>query len=390
MRDAQKPSCPVCGKVATEPFLTRRQVAVHQNLLVKDPESALRLAEGHLELRLCMGCGFIFNHKFAPSLLRYGGQYDNTQDLSPAFDHHLDRLVRHLTQHHGIRRHRIVEVGCGKGTFLQRLLKDNENLGVGFDPSYLGPDVAMEGRLKFERRYYGPECTEVEADVVICRHVIEHVPDPVGLLRLIRTALEKFPTARVFFETPCAEWILRNQAYWDFFYEHCSYFTSASLTVAFERAGFVVQDVRHVFEGQYLWLEASPAIERHRDSSAGQDLHPLTEQYSRAELDWIANWKGRLEARSEPGAFAIWGAGAKGATFASLVDPERKFVGCVVDINPNKQGCFVPGTAHPIIGPHELLNRGVKTVVLMNPNYHAEVLALLEQIGYQGDVVGPM
>src|SRR5213078_3046347 len=93
------------------------------------------------------------------------------------------------------------------------------------------------------------------ADVVVCRHVIEHIPRPLDLLRAVRQAVAARPHARVCFETPCVEWVLRNQVVWDFFYEHCSLFSAASLATAFRAAGFEVTDVRHVFHGQYLWLE---------------------------------------------------------------------------------------------------------------------------------------
>jgi hypothetical protein len=48
-----------------------------------------------------------------------------------------------------------------------------------------------------------------------------------------------------------------------------------------------------------------------------------------------------------------------------------------VDLNPNKQGGYSPGTGHPIIGYQELKERGITHAILMNPNYRDENLALL-------------
>ena len=106
------------------------------------------------------------------------------------------------------------------------------------------------------RSYYGSDSADVHADVVICRHVIEHIPDPGVLLGAIRGALAQSPSAFLFFETPTVEWILRNRTFWDFFYEHCSLFSVNSLTTAFQQAGFQVMRVAPEFGGQYLWLEA--------------------------------------------------------------------------------------------------------------------------------------
>ncbi|MBY0460054.1 MAG: methyltransferase domain-containing protein, partial [Gemmataceae bacterium] len=250
--------CPVCDAPAPPPFLVRRGVPVHQNVLFDTAAAARAMPRGDLDMRACGACGFVFNAAFDPGLVDYGPSYENSQDCSPAFNSHLDALADHLVLDRGIRAGRVVEVGCGKGVFLRKLLSHPANActAVGFDPSYLGPLEILDGRARFVRDFYGPE-TAVPADAVICRHVIEHVPDPVALLRTVRAAIGASGATRVFFETPCVAWILRNGVAWDFFYEHCSLFTAHSLSLAFERAGFAVVGVRHVFGGQYLWLEGS-------------------------------------------------------------------------------------------------------------------------------------
>ncbi len=105
------------------------------------------------------------------------------------------------------------------------------------------PDVDLDGRLQFHRQFYDAECSRTPADVVIARHVIEHVAQPRELLSSIRAALNSNPDARVFLETPCVEWILRHRVAWDFFYEHCSLFTVESLSTAAEESGFDVKSV---------------------------------------------------------------------------------------------------------------------------------------------------
>jgi len=223
--------------------------------------------------------------------------------------------------------------------------------------------------------------------VVVCRHVIEHVADPLELLRAVRAALRERPQARVFFETPCVLWILRNQVVWDFFYEHCSLFSAASLQLAFERTGFEVLQVRHVFAGQYLWLEARPAARLENDpvvggyAAAASDLADLALAYGASEQVQVRGWAKALERWRADGPVALWGAGAKGVTFAHLLDPQALCIDCVVDINPAKQGGHVAGSGHAIIAPSGLLRRGVAHVVLMNPIYRQEVQATLDELG---------
>jgi nucleoside-diphosphate-sugar epimerase len=374
-------SCPICESSTTVEFLHRTDVPVHQNLVFRDAASAKSVTRGTLAMRVCSNCGFVFNAAFDPSLLAYGEQYDNTQTCSPMFDDYVNELVRYLVEDCGVRGKQIVEVGCGKGTFLRRLIADVAagNHGCGFDPTYEGPEDDLNGRLKFHRTFYDATCARVHADVVVCRHVIEHVPQPCSLLRTIREAMDASgkKDAQVFFETPCVDWIFRNEVVWDLFYEHCSLFTIASLGFAFARSGFRVSAARYVFGGQYLWLEATPA------SKCDPVVAPFVDRaiaYGDAERRLVAYWREIAERYASRGGVCIWGAGAKGVTFANLVDPTGIMIDCVVDLNPAKQGGFLPGTGHAIIAAEQLPARKVATALVLNPNYTAEIRTLLDRV----------
>jgi SAM-dependent methyltransferase len=384
-------TCPVCGGADTMGFLHRYRVPVHQNLVIADRAGALAASRGELDMLVCQDCGFVFNRAFDLAKLSYGQDYDNTQSHSAYFDTYLDQLVAQMVKVHGVRNANVVEVGCGKGHFLRKLVQipGAGNRGFGFDPSYGGPDTDLDGRLVFRRCFYDASCSDVPVDVVVCRHVIEHVPDPNALLRAVRSALANAPHARVFFETPCVEWILRNRVVWDLFYEHCSLFSSASLRLAFERTGFTVERVTHVFGGQYLWLEARPAkaMTPAATNAGGSGTALLAHDFGLDENRLRHDWLDRLTDLKLQGKLALWGAGAKGVTFANLVDPDRVMLDCVVDVNPNKQGCFIPGAGHPIVAPDALQARDVRNVILMNPNYRLENLQLLQAAGSDANLL---
>jgi SAM-dependent methyltransferase len=384
-----KHNCPVCSSTRLSSFLLRQQVPVHQNLPMEDSTSAITIERGDLSLVVCEDCGFVFNQAFDLSKLSYGKYYDNNQTCSPSFDKYLSELADYLVLEKEVKNCSIVEVGCGQGEFLRKLLavKNWENQGYGFDPSYVGLETDLDGRLKFEKRYYDSECTSIPADVVICRHVIEHVPEPLKLLGAVKQALVNSPKARVFFETPCVEWILRNLVIWDFFYEHCSYFTAQSLTTAFEASGFQVENVRHVFGGQYLWLEATLPHKQMDITKNPKSTSLLAQNFATEEQRLKEEWAIRIKELSFQGKVALWGAGAKGVTFANLIDPEGQLIDCIIDLNPNKQGKYIPGAGHPIVSYEKLSERGITDAILMNPNYHQENLLLLNSANLNVNLV---
>jgi SAM-dependent methyltransferase len=385
-------TCPICDCTETIVFLVRRDVPVHQNVLYRDPDAAIGAGRGDLELAVCTHCGFVFNRAFDPAKLCYGRDYDNTQMCSPSFSEYVDGLVQHLLTTKGIRNSTIVEVGCGKGYFLRKLVADTTkgNRGYGFDPSYIGAESDAAGRWTFEKRFYGPDCSDIRADLIVFRHVIEHVPKPVTLLQSIRQTLGDDGASLVVCETPCIEWILKNKVVWDFFYEHCSYFSTGSLTEAMRQVGLRVEHASHVFQDQYLWFEARTRTDATKPfSTAPMKIVALCQEFERHQSHLVAEWRTRLAEMAQTGGVALWGAGAKGVTLANLLDPERTLITCVVDLNPSKQSCFVPGTGHPIVDYRQLRSLGVKTAVQMNPNYAAENVRLLQDAELDVKLIEP-
>ncbi len=384
LRPRSRP-CPLCGGVLDAPFLRRPNVPIHQNVLIESSEEARRTPRGDLALAHCGDCDFVTNVAFDPTLVIYGDHYENSQVFSPTFDAYVDDLVEGLV-HYDLAGKRVIEVGCGNGYFLRKLVTRTGCLGVGFDPSYRGSEEEDGGRLRFVREYYGPAHRDEPADMVVCRHVIEHVPDPVALLGAVRGALEHSPAAVVVFETPAIEWILDSVAYQDFFYEHCSYFSERSLPTAFAMAGLVPVKLRRVFGGQYLWCEAliddsaSPLV-------ASGALKPRLDAYGQAEARRISRTTSAVRSRADAGGVAVWGAGAKGVTFLNLADPEGHSVSCVIDVNPNKQGKFIPGTAHPIVALGAMRDGRAASAIVMNPNYLDESRAMVAREGIDLELV---
>jgi hypothetical protein len=382
MTPVQQRRCPVCQSEDTEGFLRRERVPVHQNLLFHDPVSAVSTTRGDLFLRFCKDCGFVFNGAFDLRRMSYGADYDNSQTCSPIFREHVNHLVQRLASRKTGSTYRIVEVGCGRGDFLKQLVlaSGSGSTGVGFDPSYNGPPDDLDGALHFESSFYGPQQASLPADLVVCRNVIEHVPDPIGLLRSIRMAIANSPEGRVVVETPCVEWILEHRVLWDLFYEHCSLFSAESLITAFESSGFRVDKIQRIFGGQYLSAEAvlGTLTKRARRPNRVPQLarsYARVERQQRASIEQAAAWL------ANRGRVGLWGTAANSVTLANLIDPQRTMFQCVVDLNPNKDGCYIAGTGHPIVSYSSLAQLRIATIVLMNPKYREENEELLRNAG---------
>jgi len=380
--------CPVCASSHTFALAQTSHVPILMNRLYATAAAARAAPSGPLRLTRCAHCGFTWNRDFRPELIVYDEDYENDQTCSGVFREHVERLANDVIG--AAEPLHYLEIGCGQGSFIGVVA----NLGgsrlasaEGFDPAWRGRDGDGPFGARIHKSYFTRASLEAlahEPNVIVSRHTIEHVPDPIAFLSAVRDALGPGADATLFIETPCIDWILRHDAMQDFFYEHCSLFTARALATALERSGFHSPKVERVFGGQYLWARAS---------AAGAARTPATPEPLRASQATLrhdafaAHWRRRAAQASARGRCAIWGAGAKGVTFALMMDGAGQPFDHVVDINPAKQGLHLAGSGLAVLSPEQSVARGVATYFVMNPNYRDEIAARLAALGSNAELI---
>ncbi len=328
----------------------------------------------------------IFNVSYDPAVIGYGPGYENSLHCSPSFQQYAVDLARRLVDTYGVRNGTVVEIGSGKGEFLSLLCHEGSNYGIGYDPSYTGEsDDVAGGDIRFVPALWDGEVAK--ADLVCCRHVLEHLESPRHLVTSLAHALGG--KSVIYVEVPDASYMLRSAAIYDVIYEHYSYFSSAPLRRLFADGGF---DVRHVgtsFGDQYLFLEATRAG-HHRATEEIQppaDLPELVGRFEERFTQAVETWADRLlELETGGRKVALWGSGSKGVTFLNVV-PGGEHVQSVVDVNPRKHGRFIPGTGQEIVPPTALAEEAVDAVILMNPLYRAEIAGQLTSLGLSPELL---
>lgn len=377
--------CPVCASPNVTIFMDLDQVPVHCNLLWETREGAVGAPRGDVSLGYCADCSHVYNYAFDPAHTEYTQSYENSLHFSPRFQSYADALVLHLIDRYDLRDKDLIEVGCGKGDFLRQICRAGGNRGLGFDRSYVPDDQEDGAAVRFVIDFFGEQYAHEPADMIICRHVLEHIERPGPFLEGIRRAIPAGRKPVIFFEMPNVLWTLRDLGIWDIIYEHCSYFSPASLVAAFEAAGFAALDLREEFGGQFLAIEAvpiegaAPATARSRLDFAqvGREVAAFADNYQAK----VAHWNARLAALADAGQRAVvWGSGSKGVTFLNTFR-ERSPIEYVVDINPRKQGMHVAGTGQKIVAPEFLRIYQPDAVIVMNAIYTGEIEQMLATLG---------
>ena len=148
------------------------QLPIFQNRMYGTEAEAKMCPKGDVCLVESLRTGLVYNAAFRPELMDYDEHYQNEQAVSPLFKDHLGSVEKIVERNMGTSA--LVEVGCGKGTFLETLLNNGFDI-IGFDPTYEGSNP------KVARHYFEPGLG-IKANGLILRHVLEHIQDPYSFL----------------------------------------------------------------------------------------------------------------------------------------------------------------------------------------------------------------
>jgi SAM-dependent methyltransferase len=393
-REAQvKHSCNCCGSQNLTFFYEAQRVPVYCTLITSTKQEALAIPTGNILLGHCRACGFIGNAAFEPAIQDLSGAYEDQQAFSPTFESFSRDLANRLIRKYNLHGKDILEIGCGKGDFLILMCELGHNRGVGIDPAFSRGRVRPEaaGGVRFIRDYFDEKYASYVGDFVCCRHTLEHINSSRKFLGTVRHAIGSRLDTVVFFEVPDVTRILRKLAFWDIYYEHCSYFSPGSLARLFRTSGFEVLDLARVYDDQYLLIEArpvgSPSDTVHRLEEDLEQISRDVEYFSTHVNQKLQDWAERFQRMHDQHKRVVaWGSGSKCVSFLSKFDTNNA-IEYVVDINPHRHGRFIPGVGREIKDPKFLMNYKPDTVIVMNSIYHDEIQQMLKTMGVATEII---
>jgi len=371
-----KKCCPICKSESIE-VLFESHVPVLQNRVYEIKNEAINCHQGIINLAHCNDCNFSFNASFDESKIVYDEEYDNAVP-SKLFADYYQSIGEYLYKKYNLENGVVYDIGCGKGTFLKMLCSLYPNIkGVGIDPSYEGDLNPMEN-LTFIREFFKHEQVTDAPNLILSRHVFEHIEFPKDFLEIIREPIINYPNVPVFIEVPDFNWIVENKTFWDLCYEHCNYFSEKSLAEVFNHSWAQLTKITKSFNDQYLWVEGifNPTNEikalYHPFEIKSKGIYEFIDSIQLAKqkvLQLILDYK------SKDYQTVVWGMATKGVIFTNNMDANATLIDFCIDINQEKQQKYSPISGHLIQSPTVLstLKEQKVVIIVMNPNYVAEI-----------------
>lgn len=328
-------TCKICNSENVRPYFKVRNSPALQNVLYDTADAAKGVEVFDTEFLVCEDCFFLFNPNFKEE--PYSGTYNNDQSYSAVYREHLvhttDILKSHVEQDGNI-----LEIGCGNGMVLEMLHQDGYEQLEGYDPAHAKnlPYISTD--------YWAPSSKTY--DLVVLRQALEGMPNILEVLEAACSQLSDEGT--LYLEITNSRYILENASTVGLYHEYAQYFSDVALSHVLNRLGFYIHETHHYFHGDITGVVAK----KMRLRIPGQP---------------------KLEILSEYDNVCIWGVSGRTIHFLTNYGLDENIIKFGVDIDPNKQGRYIPHTGHKVMSPNDCVNSAPDAVIVLNENYACEV-----------------
>jgi 2-polyprenyl-3-methyl-5-hydroxy-6-metoxy-1,4-benzoquinol methylase len=322
--------------------------------------------------------------------------YAYFSSYSSSWLEHSERYAAAMVERFGLNGgSHVVEVASNDGYLLQ-YFKERGIPVLGIEPAANVANVAVQKGLPTLVEFFGVQTAqglmpESAADLLIGNNVLAHVPDINDFVGGMKVLLK--PGGVITMEFPHLMRLIDENQWDTIYHEHFSYLSFSTARRVFAAHGLRLFDVEELpTHGGSLRIfgchdddAAKPETERadellEREDSAG---------YSKVEtyLDYgvkVAEDKRRLlstliELKEDGRRIVGYGAPAKGNTLLNYCGIGLDFLDYTVDLNPHKQGHFLPGTHIPIRSPDAIRETRPDLVFILPWNLNDEII---EQLSY--------
>jgi SAM-dependent methyltransferase len=291
----------------------------------------------------------------------------------------------------------VIELASNDGYLLQYFAEEGIPV-LGIEPAANVAAVAeqrgIRTMVKFFGRATGREVAAMmRADILIANNVLPHVPDLNDFVAGFPEVLA--PDGVVTLEFPHLVRLMEANEFDTIYHEHFSYFTFLTVQRIFSAHGLSIFDVEELStHGGSLRVYACRA---ERGRAVSERATVLAEREREGGYDEVeaytafgdgvrqAKWE-LLElligARREGKRIAAYGAPAKGNTLLNYCGIGTDLIEFTADLNPHKQGRFLPGSHIPIREPDAIRRERPDIVFILPWNLREEIT---EQLSYVRD-----
>lgn len=358
-------NCRGCGAKLTLTFLDLGMSPIANNL-VEDKQLNHRNKSYPLRAMTCEKCALVQlseaipKEKLFPSSYTYFSSYSSTWlEHSKSYAEKIISLLQ-LNQND-----LVVEIASNDGYLLQYFANSGIEV-LGIEPASGVAKTAIAKGIPTLINYFG-ESTAVELTqgqkpkLMIGNNVLAHVPDIHDFIKGFSLLIAD--EGLITFEFPHLLNLIKKTQFDTIYHEHYSYLSVTALLPIFAQHGLRIINVEkllthggslRVFVAKNIssWIvhesvRATIAEESQYDPRDLRIYETLQRKVEGIKHNLLSEL---IKCKKDGKRISAYGAAAKGVTLLNYCGVSNDLIDYVVDLNPNKQGKFLPGSQIPIVG----------------------------------------
>jgi 2-polyprenyl-3-methyl-5-hydroxy-6-metoxy-1,4-benzoquinol methylase len=330
------------------------------------PPSPQNIAPIDLPIFQCQQCGFVqLDEKYQENVdyTDYFMSASASKQLQTCMRSQAGLLAGFLNEND-----KILEVGCGDGTFLG-ILKSYQFLLTGLEPSKPFFDVAITKHDVIYNRYLTDNVAGGPFHAIVAREVIEHVPQIHDFIANCRSNLRD--DGILFLQVPRYETIINYDRVQNFFADHLNYFKEQDLQLLLTMHGFEIIDCHEDMGGEFTVI-----IGYKKNHGYCMD---------RLYHYWQLHLEQAKQLLSQYQKVVLYGAGGKGVALLSALELQPNPNLRLVDDDIMKHDRFTPVTNFLIEPSSMITDYNPDAIIILAEAYIDEIKA--KWVDYQDRIM---
>lgn len=363
-------------------------------------EETLKKPEKWYPLRVlvCENCWLAQTEDYADAQELFDADYAYFSSFSKSWLEHAEHYVMDMARRFSLNRQSfVVEVAANDGYLLQ-YMQQRGIPSLGVEPTASTAKAARAKGLDIVEEFFGVEFARKvvaqgkKADLTVANNVLAHVPNINDFVAGFTEILK--PNGVATFEFPHLLQLVEKAQFDTIYHEHFSYLSLTAVSRIFDMNGLTVFDVEELSthggslrifaqrkDSRMHPVNASVSFMLEREFQAGikrPDFYlKLQENAERIKCELL---EFLLAAKKERKLIMAYGAAAKGNTLLNFAGVRADLLESVVDLNPNKQDKYLPGSRILIVDEAEIKAKKPEYILILPWNLSGEIKKQLSYV----------
>ena len=295
----------------------------------------------------------------------------------------------------------VVEIASNDGGLLN-FFKEKEIPVLGIEPAKNIANKAEAIGVPTISRFFNSQLAQElvsskkQADLLIGNNVLAHVPNLNEFVSSLKMILKS--NGVITLEFPSLLELIEKNQFDTIYHEHYSYFSYLTLEKIFNHHGLNLFDVEELktHGGSFRIYVQHQKNSDNRVSESISRIKLREKKYGLDKLDSYHNFSKKVEiikyqlrqfltkAKKSGKSIVAYGAPAKGNTLLNYCGIGVDLIDYTVDLNPHKQGRFLPGTHIPIFHPEKIKTTKPDYLLILPWNIKDEIMEQMKHIIHWG------